>query len=1012
MKPSSLSSSLVAAALLACLGAVATHAAPLGTAFNYQGKLSGGTNAVTGLYDFQFSLWDAQSSGTQSGSTVPQTATPVTNGLFNVTLDFGSTVFDGSARWLQVNVRTNGAGSFTTLSPRQPLTPTPYALYAPNAGAAASATTAATATTAGTATVANGVAPNSVTSAGIRSGNVVKSLNGQTDVVTLVGGSNIVVDTSAGTVSISSPTTWSVKGNGGTIPGTDFLGTTDNKPLELKVNGQRALRLEHAANPSGGVRPNVIGGASENAIAAYGSVIGGGWGHNIRTNANYAAIAGGYTNTIQTNASFASIGGGANNLIGTDAQRSTIGGGNFNVISNLATDATIPGGANNVAGQRYALAAGQRAKANHEGAFVWADSQAADFASTAANQFLIRAGGNVGINKSNPATALDVNGSVSATAFLGGGAGLTLVNADTLDGQHAAFYQSAANLTSGTLADTRLSANVALLNNNQTFTGQKNFLQAVGIGPAVPFDALLDIEGDARLNRYDLFLREGSDRFHGLGWYGATKEFGGINVDGPVLYGCDGGGLGWKCGNTNLALRWRPGGNVVIDPHSLNAGTLTPGLTFGDNSGEGIASRRTPGENQYGLDFYTVYQRRMSINGGGVSVYGDLNVSQDLFVTDSSWAYTVGGRYLNMGMLNVVSGDYTSIAAGLLNTNQVYCSFIGGGLYNSILGRGTSALAPVGCDVIAGGAGNFIGSDTWFAAIGGGISNSIVGYSSCSTISGGTNNAIGDQSYYSTIGGGNSNRIGLSAWSGTIGGGDNNSITDYHRWNTIAGGRRNRAIGYDCAAIGGGASNTVMSLFATVPGGFRNNAYGVCSFAAGNRAKASDGSFVWGDLTDVDIDSDGNNKFVVRATGGVTFYSAIVPTPFMGVSLPPGGGAWSTISDRNSKEEFSAIDGREVLDRLASIPIQTWKYKSQDASVRHIGPVAQDFAAAFRVGEDEKHISTVDADGVALAAIQGLNQKVDQQAQDKDARIKSLESKVAELQALIEKLANQNGGEQ
>jgi hypothetical protein len=82
-----------------------------------------------------------------------------------------------------------------------------------------------------------------------------------------------------------------------------------------------------------------------------------------------------------------------------------------------------------------------------------------------------------------------------------------------------------------------------------------------------------------------------------------------------------------------------------------------------------------------------------------------------------------------------------------------------------------------------------------------------------------------------------------------------------------------------------------------------------------------------------------------------------------------------------------------VLRKLAAIPVSTWNYKTQDTSIRHIGPMAQDFAAAFGVGEDDLHITTIDADGVSLAAIQGLYQIV----QDKDQRIAQLESEVAQL---------------
>ena len=135
-------------------------ASPLGTAFTYQGRLSSGANAADGIYDFRFSIYDSVSAGAQVGSALTNAATGVTNGLFTVTLDFGS-VFDGNARWLEIGVRSNGAAvNFTALAPRQSLTPTPYASYAPSAGSATVATTA------------NGVAAGSITSAALAPGAV------------------------------------------------------------------------------------------------------------------------------------------------------------------------------------------------------------------------------------------------------------------------------------------------------------------------------------------------------------------------------------------------------------------------------------------------------------------------------------------------------------------------------------------------------------------------------------------------------------------------------------------------------------------------------------------------------------------------------------------------------------------------------------------------------------------------------------------------------------------------
>lgn len=101
-------------------------------AFTYQGRLNLAGVPATGLFDLQFSLFNAPAAGTQSSSTITNLATPVTNGLFTVTLDFGEGVFNGSARWLEIAVHGPGEPIYTTLAPRQALTPTPYAIRAAN----------------------------------------------------------------------------------------------------------------------------------------------------------------------------------------------------------------------------------------------------------------------------------------------------------------------------------------------------------------------------------------------------------------------------------------------------------------------------------------------------------------------------------------------------------------------------------------------------------------------------------------------------------------------------------------------------------------------------------------------------------------------------------------------------------------------------------------------------------------------------------------------------------------
>ena len=215
------------------------------------------------------------------------------------------------------------------------------------------------------------------------------------------------------------------------------------------IGGGQFNRIETVADRS------TIGGGGNNTIVGsltlpvYGTIAGGA-ANTIQTNTSYSTIGGGRLNLVQSinfsptiaggekngiyvNASFSAIGGGL--LNSSASEYATIGGGQQNIIQTNAHYATIPGGFHNNAAGVYSFAAGRQAKANHQGAFVWADSQDADFASTGSNQFLIRAAGGVGIGTNNPnGAALAVNGIVTATSFSGNGAGLANVNADTLGG--------------------------------------------------------------------------------------------------------------------------------------------------------------------------------------------------------------------------------------------------------------------------------------------------------------------------------------------------------------------------------------------------------------------------------------------------------------------------------------------------------------------------------------------------------------------------------------------------
>lgn len=322
------------------------------TTITYQGQLQKEGKPFNDSAGMAFRLFDSPSGGDQIGDVKFFTGVPVENGLFQIKLDFGAAAFDGNERWLEVEV----AG--VTLEPRQRITAVPTAIQALNARA-----------------------------------------------------------------QVLDDFYWRRGGNTGTDPSVDFLGTADGVPFEIHVDGQPALRIEPRTF-DGLLTPNLIAGSPRNEIQdnARGATIAGGGSFNPNTvSGNFGAIGGGIGNTASS--SRATVGGGIGNTAsGPDA---TVGGGGSNTASgststvpggrsNTASGShsTVPGGLTNEAAGDFSFAAGRRAKAEHDGAFVWADSANTDFISTGQDQFPIQAAGGVGIGTNSPDSELSVAGDV------------------------------------------------------------------------------------------------------------------------------------------------------------------------------------------------------------------------------------------------------------------------------------------------------------------------------------------------------------------------------------------------------------------------------------------------------------------------------------------------------------------------------------------------------------------------------------------------------------------------
>jgi hypothetical protein len=238
---------------------------------------------------------------------------------------------------------------------------------------------------------------------------------------------------------------------------------------------------------------------------------------------------------------------------------------------------------------------------------------------------------------------------------------------------------------------------------------------------------------------------------------------------------------------------------------------------------------------------------------------------------------------------------------------------------------------------------------------------------------------------------------------------------------STAFGENVRALGSNSFAAG---LRSVAAQSSAVAIGEDNTASGAASVALGYHAhtNARQGSFVFSDRSSVDTLRAGvNHSANWRVSGGFRIFtssnlstgvtiqsgattsnwgqsSAVISTS-TGAYLSTGG-TWTNSSDVNRKHLFEDVSGDDILSRLSRVPIRTWSYRAEMESVRHLGPTAQDFHAAFGLGNDEKSIATIDADGVALAGVQAL----DVRTRDQAKKIESLEKENAELRVRLEKI--------
>ncbi len=431
------------------------------------------------------------------------------------------------------------------------------------------------------------------------------------------------------------------------------------------------------------------------------------------------------------------------------------------------------------------------------------------------------------------------------------------------------------------------------------------------------------------------------------------------------------------------------------------------------------------------------YSHRVSTVDGstGGTISGDVAIQSDLTVSGKA---TIGGSHTHLsvggfmaGTENYADGYQTVVGGGNFNSALGSQATVGGGFLNgaadsyATVAGGYSNLANL-ASAIGGGRYNYARGEYTTIAGGGGLvaldSNSVLG--DYSSIGGGRRNAITGTE--STIGGGNNNRA--NGDEATVGGGEDNEANAANA--TVGGGTGNVASGIE-STISGGSHNVAYGYLSTVGGGYGNKCYGsYCVIPGGDRDTIATGverSMAFGrsvlvsaDYRVVFFEGSYHGRLGVNRDDGD---GGILHPIHVGTNSSNGngahltnGGTWTSKSSRQSKENFMQLDGKELLDKLSSVPVEVWNYKNTDE--RHIGPMAEDFVAAFDVGtirEDDSqrengYLAAGDVAGVALAAVKELH-KTQQELKEKVQRIEQLEAEMAQLETLVETiLAKQDGG--
>jgi hypothetical protein len=450
-------------------------------------------------------------------------------------------------------------------------------------------------------------------------------------------------------------------------------------------------------------------------------------------------------------------------------------------------------------------------------------------------------------------------------------------------------------------------------------------------------------------------------------------------------------------GATPLALVQRDGSGDFEAGSVTLAGELALPASAGAGVGvitiNGTPALHTHGtQNSFvgGSGNFTTSGARNTANGFGALVSnttGTLNTADGV---DALFSNTTGTLNTANGAdalyANTIGGDNTATGARALQSNTDGSGNTASGVFALAFNTTGSRNTADGTEALYS---NTIG---WY--------NTAAGYDALyANTTGDNNTAAGVFTLYSNTTGQRNTAQGSYALTGNLTGADNTAsghaslgANTTGSANTADGvyalyqnttGDNNTATGY--SALDGnttGYNNTALGVSA-----LRSNSTGNNNIAVGYEAGSN---LTTGD-NNIDIGHLGvaGESSTIRIGTDVLHSTTYLAGDVYAVSF-------NSTSDRNAKADVEAVEPTTVLEKVAALPISTWRFKQQ-ADTRHLGPMAQDFHAAFGLGTDDRHIATVDADGVALAAIQGLNLKLKEREQE----IAELRQSLAELQQIV-----------